>query len=37
VRGNVVPACKECNTRKQGMLPVEWEEYVRALGERGEA
>ena len=34
VRGNVVPACKECNSRKQSMLPVEWTEYVRALGER---
>ena len=36
VRGNVVPACKECNSRKQAMLPVEWTEYVRALGERVE-
>jgi len=35
VRGNVVPACKECNSRKQSMLPVEWADYVRALGERG--
>ena len=34
VRGNVVPACKDCNSRKQSMLPVEWSEYVRALGER---
>ena len=36
VRGNVVPACKNCNSRKQSMLPVEWGEYVRALGERAE-
>ena len=36
VRGNVVPACKDCNSRKQSMLPVEWDEYVRALGERVE-
>ena len=36
VRGNVVPACKDCNSRKQSMLPVEWGEYVRALGERVE-
>lgn len=28
-KGNCVPACKECNTRKKDMLPVEWEEYVR--------
>jgi len=36
VRGNVVPACKACNSRKQSMLPVEWTDYVRALGERSE-
>lgn len=24
-RGNVVPACKECNNRKKYMLPIEWE------------
>jgi 5-methylcytosine-specific restriction endonuclease McrA len=28
VRGNVVPACKECNNKKKHMLPVEWEEYM---------
>jgi 5-methylcytosine-specific restriction enzyme A len=33
-RGNVVPACKDCNTRKQGMLPVEWREYVDSLATR---
>jgi len=32
VRGNVVPACKTCNTKKQSLLPIEWEEYVRSLG-----
>jgi len=31
VRGNVVPACKECNTRKKARLPVEWDEYMRSL------
>jgi hypothetical protein len=36
VRGNVVPACKACNSRKQSLLPVEWTDYVRALGERSE-
>ena len=30
-RGNVVPACKTCNTKKQLLLPVEWEEYLRRL------
>jgi 5-methylcytosine-specific restriction endonuclease McrA len=31
-RGNVVPACKACNTRKQRLLPVEWQEYLDRLG-----
>lgn len=26
-KDNLVPACKECNTRKKAMLPLEWEEY----------
>jgi len=30
-RGNCVPACKECNSRKQSLLPIEWEEYLRKL------
>jgi len=34
VRGNVTPACKHCNNRKKGMLPVEWREYVDSLGTR---
>jgi len=33
VRGNVVPACKECNTRKKSRLPVEWREYLEAPGQ----
>ncbi|MFQ5898423.1 MAG: HNH endonuclease [Candidatus Methylomirabilia bacterium] len=32
-RGNVVPACKACNTAKQLLLPVEWEEYLRRLAD----
>lgn len=28
-RNNVVPACKECNTRKKYLLPIEWEEYLK--------
>lgn len=27
-RGNCVPACKECNSKKQSLLPIEWEEYL---------
>ncbi len=30
-KGNVVPCCKECNTKKNTMLPVEWEEYRQRL------
>lgn len=28
---NVVPCCKDCNTRKKTCLPVEWEEYMATL------
>src|ERR1700694_6320451 len=27
IRGNVVPACKDCNSRKQSLLPGEWQGY----------
>lgn len=30
-KGNLVPACKECNNRKKYLLPIEWEEYLRSL------
>ena len=30
-RGNVVPSCKTCNSHKQGMVPVEWQEYLDRL------
>lgn len=33
-RGNVVPCCKDCNSKKKYMLPLEWEEYLRSLAER---
>ena len=36
VRGNVVPACKECNDRKKALLPIEWREYLDALGHRAD-
>lgn len=28
VKGNVVPACKECNTKKKQLLPMEWDAYL---------
>ena len=31
-RNNVVPACKECNTRKKYLLPMEWDDYLNNLG-----
>jgi 5-methylcytosine-specific restriction protein A len=31
VRGNVAPACQDCNARKKWMLPVEWQEYLDRL------
>ncbi|MDA8100393.1 MAG: HNH endonuclease [Nitrospiraceae bacterium] len=31
VHGNVVPACKECNSKKKYLLPMEWEEYLQTL------
>jgi 5-methylcytosine-specific restriction endonuclease McrA len=31
VKGNIVPACKECNSRKKYLLPLEWDEYLKKL------
>jgi len=30
-KGNIVPACKECNNNKKYLLPIEWEEYLETL------
>ncbi len=30
-KGNVVACCKECNTKKKYLLPVEWHEYLEQL------
>jgi len=30
-KGNLVPVCKECNSKKKYMLPLEWEEYLDRL------
>ena len=32
-KGNLVPACKDCNNKKKHMLPIEWEAYLRSLAE----
>jgi len=31
-KGNCVPCCKNCNSSKQQMTPVEWEAYLQQLG-----
>lgn len=28
-KGNVAPACKECNSKKKYLLPMEWEAYMQ--------
>lgn len=30
-RNNVVPACKECNSKKKYLLPIEWDDYLNNL------
>ena len=27
-KGNLVPACKECNSKKKYLLPMEWDAYL---------
>lgn len=31
-RNNVAPACKQCNSNKKYLLPIEWEQYLSRLG-----
>jgi 5-methylcytosine-specific restriction protein A len=35
-KGNIVPACKECNNKKKYLLPVEWQEYLESLAREQE-
>jgi len=35
-KGNLVPACKECNNKKKYLLPVEWEQYLKRLARTSE-
>lgn len=30
-KGNVVPACKSCNTKKKQLLPMEWDAYLQSV------
>jgi 5-methylcytosine-specific restriction protein A len=33
-KGNIVPACKQCNSKKKYLLPIEWEDYLKSLSGR---
>ncbi len=33
-KSNVVPCCKECNTKKKQLLPAEWLEYMNSLTQK---
>ncbi len=33
-KGNLVPACKACNTVKKHLLPTEWDEYLARLAKK---
>ena len=30
-KGNLVPACKDCNNRKKSLLPMEWDAYIEGF------
>lgn len=30
-KSNIVPACKECNSKKKYLLPFEWNEYLERI------
>jgi 5-methylcytosine-specific restriction endonuclease McrA len=30
-KSNIVPCCKECNSAKKYLLPIEWEEHLNRL------
>jgi 5-methylcytosine-specific restriction endonuclease McrA len=34
-KGNIVPCCKTCNTRKKQLLPMEWENYLAQFSGNG--
>jgi 5-methylcytosine-specific restriction enzyme A len=33
-KGNVAPVCKECNSKKKYLLPMEWEAYMQGITEK---
>jgi len=32
-KNNIVPSCKQCNTKKKYMLPMEWDEYLTSISD----
>ena len=34
-KNNLVPCCKNCNSQKKNMLPIEWSAYLENLAEQG--
>jgi 5-methylcytosine-specific restriction endonuclease McrA len=37
IRANMVPACKDCNTKKQALLVWEWQAYLDTLAPSAES
>jgi 5-methylcytosine-specific restriction endonuclease McrA len=35
-KGNVVPCCKECNTQKKHLLPMEWVAYLESFKDKSD-
>jgi len=33
-KGNLVPACKDCNNKKKYLLPIEWDEYLSSFAQK---
>lgn len=36
-KDNLVPCCKDCNSKKKSSLPVEWDEYMNCLKQQTES
>ncbi|MGK0289893.1 MAG: 5-methylcytosine-specific restriction protein A [bacterium] len=32
-KNNIVPCCKECNSKKKYLLPIEWDAYLKDMPE----
>ena len=36
-RINIVACCKDCNSKKKYLLPIEWEEYLNTIKKEGQS